>query len=178
LEVNPCRERVLLKLSENFWAQNLIFKVIGRVLKNSKNFASESLIESFHAIMPFQKHYDDSEPAMTITTKRTYRFTFDSIAAIQHLQMVIRCKFPGDHYYDDVLAFDPFADEPLPETEEKIRNMMGDTADGCLEPDVAWAIRKTGLLVSTSGLHMLDEQQLAAWTEAIEEYARMTKRTQ
>jgi ketosteroid isomerase-like protein len=93
-----------------------------------------------------------------ITTKRIYRLTLDSIAAIQHLQMVIRCKFPDDSYYDDVLAFDPFADEPQPETEEKIRNMMGDTADTCgLEPDLAWAIRKTGLLVSESGLYLLDE---------------------
>jgi hypothetical protein len=112
-------------------------------------------------------------------TKRNYRLNLDAIAAIQNMQMAIRCRFPGDPYYDDVLAFDPFADEPQPEAEEKIRTIMGDTADSCgLAPDLAWAIRKTGLLVSESGAHLLDEHQRAAWNEAIEEYHRLSRRPQ
>jgi len=114
-----------------------------------------------------------------MTTKRTYRFNADTIAAIQNLQMVIRVKYPGDPEFVDVLEFDPYSETPQPEIEAKIRNMMGDTADRAgFAPDIAWAIRKTGLLVSSSGLHLLDEHQRAAWSEAIEEYARMTKRPQ
>lgn len=93
--------------------------------------------------------------------------------------MVIRVKYPGDPEFADVLEFDSHSETPQPEVEEKIRNMMGDTADRAgFPPEIAWAIRKTGLLVSTSGLHLLDEHQLAAWNAALEEYARMTKRPQ
>ena len=56
---------------------------------------------------------------------------------------------------------------------------MGDIADRMgLDPDIAYAIRKTGLLVAERSKHLLDDAQLAAWNEAIDEYVRMAKRPQ
>jgi hypothetical protein len=111
--------------------------------------------------------------------KRTYRLNADAILAVRNLQNVIRVKFPGDPDFDDVLAFDPESDTPQPAVEEKIRKMMGDTADSMgLDADIAHAIRKTGLLITDRGKHLLDDDQLSAWNEAIDEYVRLSKRPQ
>ena len=48
---------------------------------------------------------------------------------------------------------------------------MGDIADAAgLAPDLAFAIRKTGLLVTQRNQDALDDDQRAAWNEAITEY--------
>jgi len=48
---------------------------------------------------------------------------------------------------------------------------MGDIADAAgLAPDLAFAIRKTGLLVTQRNQDRLDDDQRAAWTEALAEY--------
>src|SRR3954449_9762004 len=111
-----------------------------------------------------------------MAAKRTYRLNADAILAVRNRQNVIRVKFPGDPDFDDVLAFDPESDTHQPAVEEKIRNMMGDTADRMgLGPDIAHAIRKTGLLITDRGKHLLDDDQLSAWNEAIDEYVRLAK---
>lgn len=54
--------------------------------------------------------------------------------------------------------------------------MMGDNADYVkLAPDLAYAIRKTGLLVTDRNKHLLDDDQVAAWCEALEEYVLLSK---
>ncbi len=56
---------------------------------------------------------------------------------------------------------------------------MGDVADYVgLAPDLAYAIRKTGLVVVGSSQHLLDDDQRAAWNAAIEEYNRLARRQQ
>ena len=56
---------------------------------------------------------------------------------------------------------------------------MGTIADRMgLDPDIAYAIRKTGLLVAESSKHLLDDAQLSAWNKAIDEYIRLAKRPQ
>jgi len=53
---------------------------------------------------------------------------------------------------------------------------MGDIADSAgLAPDLAFAIRKTGLLVTQRNQDLLDVDQRAAWAEALAEY-KMIKR--
>lgn len=48
---------------------------------------------------------------------------------------------------------------------------MGDIADAAgLAPDLVFAIRKTGLLVTKNNQDRLDEDQRAAWKDALAEY--------
>ena len=77
--------------------------------------------------------------------KRKYRLNAEAIAAIRKVQKMVRERYSGDPYFDDVLAFDPASDESQPSAETKIRKRMGDVADAVgLAPDIAYAIRQTG----------------------------------
>jgi len=112
-------------------------------------------------------------------SKRKYRLNAEAIAAIREIQKMVRAKFSSDRYFDDVLAFDPESDAPQPSAEAKIRTRMGDVADAVgFAPDLAYAIRKTGLMVTDRGKHLLDDAQLTAWNEAIDEYKRLARRPQ
>jgi hypothetical protein len=64
---------------------------------------------------------------------------------------------------DDDCAFDPDSTESQPAAERKIKSLMGDIADAAgLAPDLAFAIRKTGLLVTQRNQDTLDDDQRAA----------------
>jgi hypothetical protein len=92
---------------------------------------------------------------------------------------MIREQWSDDHYYDDVLAFDPESDVPQPVTEAKIRSHLGQAADNMgLGPEIAYAIRKTGLVVADRSKHLPDDDQRAAWNETIEEYKKLAQRPQ
>ena len=112
-------------------------------------------------------------------SKRKYRLNAEAILAIRATLKMVRAKIADDPYFEDVLAFDPVSDVPQPADEAKIREMMGDAADRTgLAPDLAYAIRKTGLVVTDKGKHLLDDAQRAAWNEAIDEYNRLAQRPQ
>ena len=114
-----------------------------------------------------------------MSDKRKYRLNAEAIAAIRQVQKSVSEKFAGDPYFDDVLACDPESDDPNPSAEAKIRERMRDVAERMgLAPDLAYAICKTGLVVTDAGKHLLDDAQLAAWNEAIEEYNRLARRPQ
>ena len=114
-----------------------------------------------------------------LPNQRTYRFNADAIHAIKSLQNRIRSEAPDDPTLIEALNFDPESDVQQPEAEAKIRELMGDVADYAgLAPDLAYAIRKTGLLVTDRSKHLLDDDQLAAWNAAIEEYGGFVHRVQ
>ena len=102
------------------------------------------------------------------------------LEAVFPLDLRTRLPSPSnDPYFEDLLAFNPESDVPQPAAEAKIRERMGDVAEHIgLAPDLAYAIRKTGLVVTESGKHLLDDDQLAVWNEAIKQYNRLAKRPQ
>lgn len=60
--------------------------------------------------------------------------------------------------------------------EAKIKEMMGETADAAgLPRDLAYAIRRTGLLVTDRNKDLLDSAQTAAWNDALAEYQMLTR---
>ena len=72
---------------------------------------------------------------------------------------------------DDACGFDPNSYEPQPAAELRIKSLMGEIANSAgLPPGLAFAIRKTGLLVTQRNQDQLDENQLTAWKEALAEY--------
>jgi hypothetical protein len=71
---------------------------------------------------------------------------------------------------------DPDSDQPQPAAKQRIKSLLGDVADFAgLASDLAFAIRKTGLLVTQRNQDSLDEDQRTAWNEALGEY-EMRKR--
>ena len=114
-----------------------------------------------------------------MTDKRKYRLNAEAILAIRTTLKMVRAKLADDPYFEDVLAFDPESDVLQPAAEAKIRERLGDVADAVgLAPDIAYAIRQTGLVVTDRGKHLLDDAQRAAWNEAIDEYNRLARRPQ
>lgn len=106
-----------------------------------------------------------------------YRLNDDALDAIRELRRRFKRETGRDPGPDDPYAFDPDSDKPQPEAEARIKSCMGDIADAAgLAPDLAFAIRKTGLLVTKNNQDGLDEDQRAAWKEALAEY-QMHKRT-
>ena len=66
---------------------------------------------------------------------------------------------PGIAGSDDPLSLDPEFDAMQP-AEAKIKEMMGQIADASgLPPDLAYAIRRTGLLVADRNKDFLDSAQ-------------------
>ncbi len=113
-----------------------------------------------------------------MSPKRTYRLNDDALQAIREMRRSFKEAVGRDPGPDDPCAFDPDSDVPQPEAEARIRSLMGDVADHAgLAPDLAYAIRKTGLLVTHQNQQFLDDDQIAAWKEALEEY-EVSKRIQ
>jgi hypothetical protein len=54
--------------------------------------------------------------------------------------------------------------------------MMGEIADAAgLPPDLAYAIRRTGLVITDRNKDILDSAQTAAWNDALAEYQMLMK---
>lgn len=106
-----------------------------------------------------------------MSEKRNYRLNEDALEAIRELRRRFKRETGRDPGLDDPCGFDPDLDESQPEAETRIKSFMGDIADAAgLAPDLVFAIRKTGLLVTKNNQDGLDEDQRAAWKEALDEY--------
>ena len=102
---------------------------------------------------------------------RSYRLNDDALEAIREMRRLFRKETGRDPGSDDPCGFDPDSYEPQPAAETRIKSLMGDIADSAgLAPDLAFAIRKTGLLVTQGNQDHLDENQLTAWKEALAEF--------
>jgi hypothetical protein len=104
-------------------------------------------------------------------TKRSYRLNDDALEAIRDMRRLFRQETGRDPGPDDPCGFDPDSYKPQPAAEARIKSLMGDIANSAgLAPDLAFAIRRTGLLVTQENQDRLDEDQLTAWKEALAEY--------
>lgn len=104
-------------------------------------------------------------------SERRYRLNDDALRAIRELRRRFKDETGRDPGPDDACGFDPDSDDPQPVAEVRIKSLMGDIADAAgLAPDLAFAIRRTGLLVTKMNEDALDDNQREAWKEALAEY--------
>lgn len=107
---------------------------------------------------------------------KPYRLNDDALDTIRELRRRFKRETGRDPGPDDPCGFDPDSDEPQPEAEERIKSFMGDIADAAgLAPDLAFAIRKTGLLVTKDNQDGLNEDQRVAWKHALAEYESLKR---
>jgi polyhydroxyalkanoate synthesis regulator phasin len=88
-----------------------------------------------------------------------------------------RAKFGRDPAPDDPLFFDPDSDVPAPLAQETLHEMWNRLADamvchGEMTAEDAYAMKKTGYLVTEQTKHLLSDTQRAEWNDAVEEYGR------
>jgi hypothetical protein len=101
----------------------------------------------------------------------SYRLNDDALEAIREMRRLFRKETGRDPGPNDPCGFDPDSYEPHPAAEARIKSLMGDVANlAGLAPDLAFAIRRTGLLVTQWNQDRLDENQLRAWKDALAEY--------
>ncbi len=97
--------------------------------------------------------------------------------AIQQQIAAFRKKFGREPGPNDPIFFDPDADTPQPYPEEKFRREWNEVMDeavrtGGIRPELAYAAKKTGFIVTASNKEKLTRQQLKEWDDAVQEIPR------
>ena len=99
----------------------------------------------------------------------------EAMEAIQHQLLEFRKKFGRDPGPDDPIFFDPDADTPQPYPDEKFSREWNELFDQAVRtagipPELAYAAKKTGLIVTESNEKNFSRQQLQEWDNAVKEY--------
>jgi membrane peptidoglycan carboxypeptidase len=106
---------------------------------------------------------------------RKIRLDKESREAIEQQLAAFRKKFGREPGPNDPIFFDPDADTPQPYPEEKFRREWNEVMDGAvrtggIRPELAYAAKKTGFIVTESNKKKLTRQQLKEWDDAVQEY--------
>jgi len=94
---------------------------------------------------------------------------------IEQLRDRFRQKFGRDPGPNDPILFDPDSDSPVPLRPEALNRLWEALADtllnaGDIGPENAYAMKKTGLLVTEENQRFLTAAQRKAWRDARQEY--------
>ncbi len=99
------------------------------------------------------------------------------VKALERQRQAFRAKFGHDPGPSDPVFLDPNADEPRPLDPEKFeRDMIEIMGKAGVDPALMYATNKTGLIVTEMNQHLLSDEDLAEWQEAIEEYHELEGR--
>jgi|SRR5579859_649904 len=103
------------------------------------------------------------------------RLDKEGCEAIEQQIAAFRKKFGREPGPNDPIFFDPDADTPQPYPEEKFRREWNEMMDeavraGDIRPELAYAAKKTGFIVTESNKKKLTRQQLTEWDDAVQEY--------
>ena len=83
-------------------------------------------------------------------------------------------KFGREPGPSDPVFFDPDADTPQQISEDRLGRLMNEALSAAgVDPVLVYAYNKTGLLVSEDNLHLLSDEDLAEWQQAVEEAGQM-----
>ena len=94
--------------------------------------------------------------------------------ALKEQLKAFRKKFHRDPGPDDPVFFDPTADTPQPLPEARVGLMLEQLLEAAREanirPEVLYAVKKTGRIVTTQNAQYLTPEELAEWDAAIDEF--------
>ena len=98
-------------------------------------------------------------------------------SALQEQRQRFLEKFGREPGPGDPIFFDPDADLPQAITEEKLGRLMNEALSAAgVDPVLVYAYNKTGLLVSEENLHLMSDEDLTEWQQAVEEARQMFKK--
>jgi hypothetical protein len=94
---------------------------------------------------------------------------------VEQLRQRFRQKFGRDPGPNDPVFFDPDSEAAVPLRPEALNQLWEGFADTLLSsdeitPEIAYAMKKTGLLVTQQNEALLTEVQRKAWRDALHEY--------
>lgn len=94
---------------------------------------------------------------------------------LEELFCRFREKFGRNPKENDPIFFDPHSDQPVPLRPEALDEMWNRMADamvfhGEITPETAYAMKKTGFLVTEQTKDLLRDTEFDEWNNALEEY--------
>jgi hypothetical protein len=95
----------------------------------------------------------------------------EAMQAIQSQLQMFREKFGRDPEPEEPIFFDP--DSPVPKpfnVDDFTARMVKLMREAGIRPALIWAFVKTGRIVSDQNMHLLTQDDLDEWAEAIREY--------
>lgn len=101
---------------------------------------------------------------------------------LEELYYRFREKFGRDTGPNDPIFFDPHSDQPAPLGREALNETWDRMADamvrqGEITPETAYAMKKTGLLVTDQTKDLLSNAELGEWNDAVQEYRNVNATT-
>ena len=105
---------------------------------------------------------------------RRVRMSPEMIQMLEEQREAFKKKFGREPRPEDPVIYDEDCDEPTPLSEDKIQNLLvGALLQANARPEIVYAVRKTGMLVSEANRHLLSRAEWKEWKDAIEEYRRL-----
>ena len=102
--------------------------------------------------------------------------------AIQEHLRKFREKFGRDAGPEDPIFFDPDADTPQPISKAGLDEMTAEILSAAgkagVRPELIYAMRKTGRIVTELNQQLLNDDELQEWQDAIEEYLALVDKQQ
>lgn len=105
---------------------------------------------------------------------RRVPMTKDMIEVLDQQKERFRRKFGRDPRPEDPVLFDENADEPQPMPMDDIEREITDFLMAVnIDPALIYAFKVTGRLVTEENLHLLTEDEIQEWTDAVADYQRL-----
>ena len=107
--------------------------------------------------------------------KRKIKLDKESHEVIERQLDAFRKKFGREPGPEDPIFFDPDAETPQEYPEHKFQRDWNELMDeatrsGAIRPELAYAAKKTGFIVTEANKEKLSKQQLEEWDNAVQEY--------
>ena len=113
---------------------------------------------------------------------KTIPLNAEAQRAIQEQLRKFRKKFGREAGPEDPIFFDPDADTPQPISkaglDEMTSQILSAAGKAGVRPELIYAMRKTGRIVTESNQQLLTDGELQEWQDAIEEYLALVDKQQ
>ncbi len=113
---------------------------------------------------------------------KTIPLNAEAQRAIQEQLRKFREKFGREAGLEDPIFFDPYPDTPQPISKAGLDEMTGQilsaAGKAAVRPELIYAMKKTGRIVTESNQHLLTDEELQEWQDAIEEYLALVNKQQ
>ena len=111
---------------------------------------------------------------------KTIPLNAEAQRAIQEQLRKFREKFGREAGPEDPIFFDPDADTPQPISKAGLDEMTGQilsaAGKAAVRPELIYAMKKTGRIVTASNQDLLTDDELQEWQDAIEEYLALVEK--
>lgn len=118
-----------------------------------------------------------------MSRKRPIQVTPETREAFESQRHAFKKKFGREMGPKDPFFFDPDENTPKHLTKEKAGKIWDEVAKMMLEavphrPELAYATKKTGRIVSEMNMKLLSPQEIDEWNAAVQEYRDLAKKGQ